>query len=68
MALQFVSSVPHEEMHNELWLKRMEESGIDGFEYSCGPFPPTAELQSKLDSCSLTFWREQKGNDPDIFL
>ena len=49
MALQFVSSVPHEEMHNELWLKRMEESGIDGFEYSCGPFPPTAELQSKLD-------------------
>lgn len=44
MAFQFASSVPHEKMNDELWLQRMEESGIGNFEYSCGPFPDTKEL------------------------
>ena len=44
MAFQFASSVPHDSMNKELWIKRMIESGIKNFEYSCGPFPPTREL------------------------
>ena len=49
MAFQFASSVPHDSMNKDLWVKRMIESGIRNFEYSCGPFPPVRELKRNIE-------------------
>ena len=49
MAFQFALSVSHDDVAKELWIRRMIESGVKNFEYSCGPFPSTRELVRNIE-------------------
>ena len=41
-------SVHHDHFASELWRRRIAESGIVDLEYSCGKFPPAADVRERL--------------------
>ena len=49
MQHQWALSVSHDNIGKDLWRQRMIESEICNFEYACGPFPSSADIQKKLD-------------------
>ena len=49
MAHQWALSVSHDNMDKEIWLKRMAESDVRNYEYSCGPVPGSADVRKKYE-------------------
>lgn len=58
MAHTWALSVSHDNMDKEIWLKRMAESDVRNYEYSCGPVPAAADLKKKYECLKPLLGRE----------